>query len=256
MIFFVLIFFVLTMYFAQNKHRAKSLISNVRRNWSYILGVIGTVQFLMGFTYGPKHFFIGAFVGAWAWFVYVARKGQKVTWKTTIKTTLLVLSSIIYLAAVNNPNSWVPVALDAIFLVIVVALGFDFTRVTNPTNVVITSDTSPVSREIVDEARSLAGLKLHHKISKRTKRLIYWISGIILFIIILPFIILAIDKAVDGYLHYYHSVQNIGKEEECDTLVTIEEDVPISEIIYYRSDGNLEVYPIENDYNSLDSCAE
>ena len=256
MIFFVLIFFVLTLYFAQNKHRAKSLISNVRRNWSYILGVIGGSQFIMGFTYEPKHFFIGAFVGAWAWFVYVARKGQKVTWKTAIKTTFLVLSSIIYLAAVNNPNSWVPVVLDAIFLVIVVALGFDFTRVTNPTTVVTTIDTSPISREIVDEARSPAGLKPHHKISKRTKRLIYWISGSILFIIILPFIILAIDKAVNGYLHYYHSVQNIGKEEKYDSVVVTEEDIPISDIIYYRSDGNVEVYPIENYYNSLDSCAE
>lgn len=57
-------------------------------------------------------------------------------------------------------------------------------------------------------------------------------------------------------MHYYHSVQNIGKAEEYDSIVVTDGDVPVSDIIYYRSDGNTEVYPIENYYNSLDSAAE
>lgn len=255
MILFVLILFSLTLYFAQNRQRIISPISNVRRNWSYILGIIGVAQILMGFAHDPKHFFIGAFVGAWAWFLYVARKGRVITGKTALKTIVLVFSSIIYLAAVNNSNSWVPVALEAIFLLIVVTLRLNFSKVPYSTTVVTTSDTATISKEVINESDKSAKLQPQLRISKKTKRLIYWIGGIILFIIILPFIIFAIDKAVDGYMHYYHSVQNIGKEEEADSCVR-ETDVPTSDIIYYRSHGNVEVYPIENYYNSLDSAAE
>ncbi len=256
MILLVLILFLLTLYCAQNSQREASVISNARRNWSYILGLVGIVQFLMGFKYEPKHFFIGAFVGAWAMFNYAARKGQKVTLNTVIKTIVLVLSSMTYLVTINNLNNWVPVALEAIFLLIIFVLRFDFTRVSFSTAVVTTNDTPPISREFIDESAKSAELRPQFELSKKKKRLIYWISGIILFIIILPFIILAIDKAVDGYMHYYHSVQNIGKVEEVDSTVVTDEDVPISNIIYYRSDGNIEVYPIESYYNSLDSVAE
>ena len=197
MIFFVLSLFSLSLYCAQNSQREESAISNARRNWSYILGVVGIAQFLMGFTYEPIHFFIGAFVGAWAWFVYVARKGRVITWKTTIKTIVLVLSSIIYLATINNPNSWGSVALEAIFWLMVVVLRFDFNRVPSPTTVETTGKTPSKSGKSINNTDKLAEPKPQFKLGNKKRRLIYWIGGIILFIIILPFIILAIDKAVE-----------------------------------------------------------
>lgn len=167
MILFVLILFSLTLYFSQNRQRVASPISNARRNWSYILGVIGVVQFLMGFSYEPKHFFIGAFVGAWTCFIYVARKGRVITWKTTIKTIVLVLSSIIYLAAINNPNSWVPMALETIFLLMVVALRFDFSIVQSPTTVVTTGNTPPKSGESINDQDKQPNLNLNLNKAKR-----------------------------------------------------------------------------------------
>lgn len=251
MIFLVLILFILTLYFAQNKNRAKSLISNARRNWSYILGVIGVGQFLMGFAYEPTHFFIGIFVGIWAWFNYEARKGQKLTLKTTIKTIVLVLSSMIYLASINNPNSLYSVTLEAIFLIIVLVLRFDFSRmsdhkrVASPTIVATNSETDPISKGIIDESIKSSELKPQPKLSNKTKRLIYWIGGIILLILILPFIIFAIDNAVNREITYYHSVQGIGKVEEVDSCVT-GADEP--------------TYDIMNDYDMMcdnsDSIAE
>jgi membrane protein len=222
-------------------------ISNARRNWSYILGVIGVVQLLMGFMFTPKHLFIGAFFIAWAWFTCRARKGQKKTWKTIIKTIILILSSVVFLASVNAPYNWEPIVIQALFLIIILALRGVFSRIQiNPK----TSCSNDVDAHIMYVEK-----RTHPELSKRTKRLIYWIGGIILFITILPFIILAIDKAVDGYMHYYYSVQSIGQNEEVDSCV-ITDDVPISDIIYYPSDGNVEVYPVEDYYNTLDSAAE
>ena len=226
MIFLVLIVFLLTLYFAQNKNRVASTISIARRNWIFILGVIGIIQFLMGFTYEFKHFFIGAFVGAWACFIYVARKSQKITLKTTVKTIVLVLSSMIYLAAIDNPYNWVPIAFEAICLIIVLVLRFDFSemstqnRVTSSDIIASSNETSPISKSISDELTQSPELKPQSKLSILTKKLIYWIGGIILIILILLLIILAIDKAIDGYMHYYHSVEGIGKIEEVDARVT------------------------------------
>lgn len=246
MILFVLIFFFLSLYFAQNIQRVTSPISNARRNWSYILGVIGVVQFLMGFSYEPKHFFIGAFVGAWACFLYVARKGQKVTWKTTVKSVVLILSSFVFLAAVDLPNSWIPMVIQAILMTLIIALKGAF-RITSYKTVSHFLNSN--SDSMIEEKRN------HPKLSKKTKRLIYWIGGIILFILLLPFIIFTIDKVVDGYMDYFYSVQHLSDSEEVDSCV-VTDDVPISDIIYYHSDGTVEGYPIEEYYNSADSCAE
>lgn len=247
MTFFVLILFSLTLYFAQNKRRIISTLSNARRDWSYILGVIGIVQFLMGFKFDSKHCLIGAFIIAWAWFTYRARKGQKKTWRTIIKTVILILSSIVFLASVNSPYNWEPIVIQALFLIFILALRGVFSKIQINTKTSCSNDVDAPTMDV--EKRTHIGL------SKRTKRLIYWIGGIILFITILPFIIFAIDKAVDAYMHYYYSVQSIGKNEEVDSCV-VTDDVPISDIIYYPSDGNVEVYPVEGYYNTLDSAAE
>lgn len=246
MILLSLILFSLTLYFAQNKSRVSSPISNIRRNWCYLLGVVGVVQLLMGLRYNPRHYFIGAFIIAWTWFIYEARKGQKITWKTTVKSVVLILSSFVFLAAVDLPNSWLPMVIQAILMTLVIALkgAFRSTSYKKVSHFLNNNSDSMIEEE-----------GTHPKLSKKTKRLIYWIGGIILFILLLPFIIFTIDKVVNGYMDYFYSVQHLSDSEEVDSCV-VTDDVPISDIIYYRSDGTVEVYPIEEYYNSADSCAE
>lgn len=246
MILLSLILFSLTLYFAQNKSRVSSPISNIRRNWCYLLGVVGVVQLLMGLRYNPRHYFIGAFIIAWTWFIYEARKGQKITWKTTVKSVVLILSSFVFLAAVDLPNSWIPMVIQAILMTLVIALKGAFRSIAYKK---VSHFLNNNSDSMIEEERN------HSKLSKKTKRLIYWIGGIILFILLLPFIIFTIDKVVNGYMDYFYSVQHLSDSEEVDSCV-VTDDVPISDIIYYRSDGTVEVYPIEEYYNSADSCAE
>lgn len=246
MILLSLILFSLTLYFAQNKSRVSSPISNIRRNWCYLLGVVGVVQLLMGLRYNPRHYFIGAFIIAWTWFIYEARKGQKTTWKTTVKSVVLILSSFVFLAAVDLPNSWIPMVIQAILMTLVIALKGAFRSIAYKK---VSHFLNNNSDSMIEEERN------HSKLSKKTKRLIYWIGGIILFILLLPFIIFTIDKVVNGYMDYFYSVQHLSDSEEVDSCV-VTDDVPISDIIYYRSDGTVEVYPIEEYYNSADSCAE
>lgn len=245
MILFSLILFSLILYFAQNKNRVSTPLSSTRRNWCYILGIVGLGQFLIGFN-NPRHYFIGAFIIAWTWFIYEARKGQKITWGTTLKTIVLILSSFVFLAAVNLPNNWIPLVIQAILLTIVITMEGSLKRIS--CNKLSHSPDS-------DPNTNIKEVRTYPKLSKKTKQLIYWIGGIILFILILPFIIFTIDKVIDGYMNYFYSVQNIGKSEETDSCV-VTDYVPNSDIIFYRSDGRIEDYPMEEYYNIPDSCAE
>ena len=244
---FILIFFALTLYFAQNKNRVTSPISNARRTWSYILTAVAVAQFLLGFKYSTQHhYFIGAFIGAWAWFTYEARKGQT-TWRNVFKTIILVSSSVVYLVAVDQPDNWALVVVQGFFLIIVLALQGYFIKTSVPMKV-SDSHVDVAARKPKTEFTKRVPLL---KLSKRTKSIIYWIGGIIIFIILLPFIIFIIDKGVDSYMHYFYSVKNIGKEE-VDSCVMLD-DVPISEIVHYKSDGAVDVYPIDDYYNMPDS---
>lgn len=249
MIILVVIIFALTLYFSQNQRRVQTKISNSRRNWSYILAVVAVSQLLLC-KYGTQHLFIGVFVGIWALYTYTVRKSPASSWKGICKTVLLILSSFTYIASVNLPMHWEPVAIQATILILIILLQRNISRLAFSSNVSDTNATNGHKDNI--ETR----ISLFSNISKRTKRIIYWIVGVIIFIIILPFIIFFVDKIIDGYMHYFYSVQQICKDEEVDSVCIVEDDIPTSDIIYFHSDGTKEVYPIEEYYNIPDSCAE
>lgn len=260
MIILVVFFFALTLYFSQNQSRVRSKISNSRRNCSYILAVVAVSQLLLC-KYGVQHFFIGVFVGIWALYTYTVRKSGTTSWKGICKTFLLILSSFTYLASVNLPMHWEPVAIQATILIVILVLQRNLRRLT------FTSKGPDMNATNVHKDNSEKSIGLFSNVSKRTKRsmsirpgIIYWIAGVIIFVIVLPFIIFIVGKAVDGYMDYFYSVQNIGKVEEVDSCMIdtclTTEDVPISEIIYYRSDADVEVYPTNEYYTPSDTCAE
>lgn len=56
-------------------------------------------------------------------------------------------------------------------------------------------------------------------------------------------------------MHYFYSVQQIGKVEVVDS-VCINDDIPTTDIIHLHSDGSYEVYPIDEYYIPSDTCAE
>lgn len=249
MIVIVVILFALTLYFSQNQSRVQTKISNSRRNWSYILAVVAVSQLLLC-KYGTQHLFIGLFVGIWAWYTYIARKTRPVSWKGICKTVLLILSSFTYLASVNMMTYWEPVAIQAVILIAMIVLQ------RNPGHLTFTSNEPNINAiNEQNDNRESKSISLFSDTSKRTKRIIYWIAGVIIFIIVLPFIIFFVDKIVDGYMHYFYSVQQIGKVEVVDS-VCINDDIPTTDIIHLHSDGSYEVYPIDEYYIPSDTCAE
>lgn len=248
MIILVVILFALTLYFSQNQSRVQTKISYSRRNWSYILASVAVLQLLLCI-YGNQHLFIGVFVGIWARFTYTARKSAS-SWKGACKTILLVLSSFVYLASVNGPMLWEPVAIQATILIVMIVLQRNLGRLST-SNVPDMDETNEHKGNSSQKSN-----RLFFNVSKRTKRIIYWIAGVIIFIIVLPFIIFFVDKIIDGYMHYFYSVQQIGKVEEVDSICVVEDDIPTSDIIYLHSDGTKEVYPIDEYYNIPDSSAE
>lgn len=145
----VLVIFTLTLYYAQNKHRVVSPISNKRRNWSYFLGIVGVAQLLMGFTHEPKHLFIGAFVGAWAWFSYQSRNDRNITVKKVIKTIILLFSSFTYLYSVNQPKSWEPLVIQSVLLVIVYIFQNDGIKIKSLHKIFLITKTNNTENNIV-----------------------------------------------------------------------------------------------------------
>lgn len=102
---------------------------------------------------------------------------------------------------------------------------------------------------------------------KKKRKIIYWVGGITILIIVLPFLIFIMKKAFDGYMHYYHSVQNIGKVEEYDSCcvdTTGYENSPVYDNSYYQSNtyyqeaqsGETYVTDDYYNYNMSDTCPE
>lgn len=118
-----------------------------------------------------------------------------------------------------------------------------------------------------NEERKSRILFLTSKKKKKGKKILYWVDGIVLIIIVLPFLVFIMDKAIDGYKHYYHSVQNIGKVEEYDSCcidTTGYENSSVYDNSYYQSNayyqeaqsGDTYITDEYYNYNMLDSCAE
>lgn len=115
-----------------------------------------------------------------------------------------------------------------------------------------------------DEQKSRI-LFLTSKGKKKRKKIMYWIDSIVLLIIVLPFIVFIMDKAVDGYKHYYHSVQNIGKVEEYDSTsidstgydtFPVYGNVDYQGNTYYHQPETGERYVEDEYYNMPDTLAE
>lgn len=121
MILLIIPFFALTLFMSQNHNRVESQISDARRNWSYIMAVVAVSQLLMS-VHNLEHLFLGLFVGMWAWYTYMARKSKSTSLKGVFKTILLVLSSYIYLASVRISFDWLPLAIQAGILVVMMIL--------------------------------------------------------------------------------------------------------------------------------------
>lgn len=86
------------------------------------------------------------------------------------------------------------------------------------------------------------------KFSKKTKRTIYWIIGIVSIMIILPFMIAYVDKVAKSYITYYNSVQNINKEESYHTTPNVDNQSTAAN--YQQSN-----YDMKGNYLLSDTCS-
>ena len=178
MIFLVLILFLITLNLAEKKRKIITPISNARRNWCYVLGMVGISQLIIGATTEIKHCYIGIFCGAWAWFAYNARKEQKKTWKTTIKTIILVLSSINFLGSIDRPHDLAPTLYQSVYLLLIITLRINYSSIKHRSQEILMRFNVGLCHVIRD---AIAFYKSH--------KVIIGIISVAILLIILPYVL-------------------------------------------------------------------